>query len=58
MRRYTVQVDPPIINWGDPSKREHWHWSVEASSAAEAVAIVQNSGQCRDMPARVVPPLG
>jgi hypothetical protein len=57
MRRYTVQVDPPVVNWAEPDKMEHWHFSVEALSEPEAVAIVQ-SGYCKGMPARVVPPLG
>jgi hypothetical protein len=55
MRRYTVQVDPPVINWHNPSEKIHWHWSVEARSKAEAVAIIHNSDHCRGMPARVVP---
>jgi hypothetical protein len=58
MRRYTVQVDPPVINWSEPGKPEHWHWSVEARSETEAIAIVQNSNHCKGMPARIVPPLG
>lgn len=58
MRRYTVQVDPPVINWSEPDKMEHWHFCVEAHSEAEAVAFIQNSKDCKGMPARVVPPLG
>jgi hypothetical protein len=55
MRRYTVQVDPPVINWHNPGEQIHWHWSVEARSEAEALAIVQ-SGYCKGMPARIVVP--
>jgi hypothetical protein len=58
MRRYTVQVTSPCINWGEPNKPLYWHWSVEARSEAEALATVRNSRDCRGMPARIVLPLG
>jgi hypothetical protein len=59
MRAYIVRVDPPIVNLSTPGEpRPPWHWAVEAKSAAEAVAKIQNSSDCYVMRARVVPSLG
>ena len=47
MSLYTVQVQPPVLNWSDPSTPILWHLAVEASSQAEALAIVER-GDSRD----------
>jgi len=57
MSNYTVQVQPPILNWSKPQEPILWHWAVEARSQAEALAIVER-GYCKGMPANIVPPLG
>jgi hypothetical protein len=61
MQRYTVQIDPPIhpAFWpaAYPGDVPRWHFSVEAASPAMAIAIMRR-GYCKDMPMRVVPPLG
>jgi hypothetical protein len=54
---YTVQVEPPVLNWSDPSVPILWHLAVEASSQADALAIVEH-GDWKGMPAKIVPPLG
>jgi|HubBroStandDraft_6_1064221.scaffolds.fasta_scaffold884829_3 hypothetical protein len=57
MSFYTVQVQPSVLNWSDPPTPILWHLAVEASSQAEALAIVER-GDCKGMPAKIVPPLG
>lgn len=57
MLLYTIQVQPPVMNSGDPSTPIFWHFAVEAPSQAEALAIIER-GDCKGMPAKVVPPLG
>ena len=57
MSYFTVEVQPPVLNWADPLTPIQWHLAVEASSQAEALAIVQR-GDCKGMPAKIVPPLG
>lgn len=57
MSYYTVQVTPPALNWHDPSTPVLWHFAVEASSQTEALDII-GRGNCKGMPAKVVPPLG
>jgi hypothetical protein len=57
MSIYTVQVQRPVLNWSDPASPIFWHLAVEASSQAEALDIV-GRGDCKGMPARVVPALG
>jgi hypothetical protein len=57
MSFYTVQVQPPVMNWSDPQSPIFWHLAVPASSQAEALDIV-GRGDCKGMPAWVVPPLG
>jgi hypothetical protein len=57
MSLFTVQVKPPVRNWSDPQEPILWHWAVEASSQAEALAIIER-GYCKGMPAKIVPPLG
>jgi len=54
---FTVQVQSPVFNLSEPQEPIHWHWAVEVSSAAEALAIVER-GPCKGMPAKIVPPLG
>jgi hypothetical protein len=54
---FTVQVQPPIPNSSNPQEPILWHWAVEATSPAEALAIVER-GPCKGMPAKIVPPLG
>jgi hypothetical protein len=57
MSFYTVQVQPPVLNWSDPLAPISWHLAIRASSPTEALAIVDR-GHWRGMPAKVVPPLG
>jgi hypothetical protein len=57
MSFYTVQVQPSVLNWSDPSVPILWHLAVEASSQADALAIVEH-GDWKGMPAKIVPPLG
>ena len=57
MSFYTVQVQPPVLNWSDPSVPILWHLAVPASSQADALAIVER-GDWKGMPAKIVPPLG
>ncbi|MGB7097480.1 MAG: hypothetical protein WBD95_01760 [Xanthobacteraceae bacterium] len=57
MSLITVQVKPPVLNHSNPQEPILWHWAVEASSQAEALAIVKR-GYCKGMPAKIVPPLG
>jgi hypothetical protein len=59
--RFTVEVRPPIaLPLWNPQYRgdvPRWHLSVEASSPAAALKAMQGS-EYRDMPMRIVPPLG
>jgi hypothetical protein len=59
--RYTIQVDPPIAPelWSPQYEGDlpHWHFSVEAASPDAAMAVMQMS-ECKNMPMRIVPPLG
>ena len=57
MSFYTVQVQPPVLNWNEPSTSILWHLAVEASSPTDALAIVER-GDRKGMPAKVVPPPG
>jgi hypothetical protein len=57
MSFYTVQVKPPVLNWGNSEEPILWHLAVPALSQAEALAIVE-CGAWKGMPAKVVPPLG
>jgi hypothetical protein len=57
MSFYTVRVQPPVLNWSDPSTPIFWHFAVMATSQAEALAIIER-GDCKGMPAKIVPPLG
>ena len=58
MSWFTIQVDPPVLNWYNPNDKIHWHFSVQARSHAEALRIIQTSPHCSGMPARMCPPLG
>jgi hypothetical protein len=57
MSLYTAELMPPILNWSNPQERIKWHAVVEASSQAEALAVVER-GPYKGIPARIVPPLG
>jgi hypothetical protein len=57
MSFYTVQIQPPVSNWSDPSTPILWHLAVAASSQADALAVVAR-GDFKGMPAKIVPPLG
>ena len=56
MSYFTVQVQPPVLNWGDSQTPIFWHFAVEALSQAEALASMEG-GDCKGMPAKIVPPL-
>jgi hypothetical protein len=61
MRWFTVQIDPPITldRWSPqfPGDVPHWLHCVKARSAAEALALMQQS-YCKGMPMRVLGAFG
>jgi hypothetical protein len=58
MSRYTVRVTSLGIYHCEPGTPLYWHFVLDASSEADAIAKVRNSPHCRDMPTCIVPPLG